>query len=276
MGQRKKPKKEDIRKLFNNAGNKCAFLECNHPLIDEEDNLFIGQICHIESPKERGPRYNTNTDENYKRSYENLILLCYRHHRRVDKFVDQYPIELLKKIKKDHEKNHIETYKIKEEILDDVYSEINAYWNEIETLNTIQHFLQEHAMKINTDLETQLLHKECINSFSHLQKILRACDEYMDNNWNDIIQFLIKHQVDTTKIEHLDYLQNPFINPLWDCRKLGLNNWVQRFKLDFMTLIIKALEYESIHNPSNNEVKQYLGYLRKELREVADKVCHVD
>ncbi len=275
MGQRKKPKKETLKKLFNSAGNQCAFPECSHPLIDEDD-LFIGQICHIESPKEGGPRHNVQTTDDYKRSYENLILLCYRHHRKVDRFTTIYSIEALKGIKKIHEENNAGSYQIKEKVLDNIYAEINAYWNEIEDLNTTKHLIQDFAMKINTNLDIQSLHLECITSLEYLENIMRDCDEYMDNNWDNILSFLKEYKINTTEIEQILYYKNPFISPLWESRKLGINNWLQKFKLDFLTLIIKSLEQELIQNPQNIRVQEYLDKLREDLKKVADNVCHAD
>ena len=72
-------KVETIRALFAKSGNQCAFSGCKHPLIDDENN-FISQICHIAAASEKGQRFNLMMNDEERRSYDNLILLCYPHH----------------------------------------------------------------------------------------------------------------------------------------------------------------------------------------------------
>lgn len=55
------------------------FSECSNEIIDESGNV-IGKICHIEASEEEGSRYNPNQTDNERRSFDNLILLCEKHH----------------------------------------------------------------------------------------------------------------------------------------------------------------------------------------------------
>ena len=93
--------KDVLRKLFALSGNECAFPDCSERMI-LEDGTYIGQICHIEAAKPGGQRYNENQTEEERRDFDNLLVMCYKHHKITDD-VTIYTIERLKQIKKDHE-----------------------------------------------------------------------------------------------------------------------------------------------------------------------------
>lgn len=95
------PTKEVLRELFLKSGNQCAFPGCCNVMMDEMGN-FIGQICHIEAAEEGGERFNPNMTNEERRSFDNLMLMCYEHHI-VTNNVIEYPVPRLKKMKKDHE-----------------------------------------------------------------------------------------------------------------------------------------------------------------------------
>lgn len=99
--KRLKPKENVLRELYSKSGNQCAFPGCNSVLCDEKGN-FIGQICHIEAAEEGGERFNPNMSNEERRSYDNLMLMCYKHHV-ITNNVNEYPVSKLKKMKKDHE-----------------------------------------------------------------------------------------------------------------------------------------------------------------------------
>jgi len=92
-----------IRKmLWARSANRCAI--CKIVLISDNKKLQcqnIGEECHIISKKSNGPRHKMNI-KNYD-VYENLILLCRNHHRIIDEKNNEYSIEKLKEIKKNHE-----------------------------------------------------------------------------------------------------------------------------------------------------------------------------
>jgi hypothetical protein len=91
-----------IKRLYGQSGNRCAFPECGCTFFPPESNANLSEICHIEAHKKGGSRYNPYSDDEYRNSYENLILLCPTHHRLVDTSAD-YTAEVLRKMKKDHE-----------------------------------------------------------------------------------------------------------------------------------------------------------------------------
>ena len=102
---RKPPSPSIVKKLFALSGNLCTSPECNNKLI--EDNVVLGEICHIEAAEENGPRYNTNSDDEYRRSFQNLLLLCEKCHKKVDADENLYPVAKLVSWKEEHEKKYV-------------------------------------------------------------------------------------------------------------------------------------------------------------------------
>ena len=91
--------------LWARSGNRCAM--CRIELVAERDlnskSLNLGDECHIISEKGQGPRHDSEYKEDFD-DYDNLILLCKNHHRTIDELYETYPAELLRSIKKNHEK----------------------------------------------------------------------------------------------------------------------------------------------------------------------------
>ena len=95
-----------LRDLALRSRNQCAYPGCSNSLINEDD-VFIGQICHIEAAEKGGPRYNSNQTDEERRAYDNLLFLCYEHHT-VTHDAKKYPVDLLRKIKTDHESEYVD------------------------------------------------------------------------------------------------------------------------------------------------------------------------
>jgi hypothetical protein len=88
---------------FRNAGGRCAFPNCNKPILDQ-NNRLKGEICHIEAAMPKGERFNLKMTNEERRSYENLILLCFDHHEETNN-EDLYTVGVLQEMKKAHEEN---------------------------------------------------------------------------------------------------------------------------------------------------------------------------
>lgn len=99
------PTPATIKKLFALSGNKCAFPGCTESIISTE-GVVIGEICHIEAAEPGGERYNPNSNDEYRRSFDNLILLCPRDHKITNDTV-KYTSSTLTKYKISHENKFI-------------------------------------------------------------------------------------------------------------------------------------------------------------------------
>ncbi|HEV7401689.1 MAG TPA: hypothetical protein VGO11_02140 [Chthoniobacteraceae bacterium] len=117
--------KETIQTLFARSANRCAFPGCSAPLV-EDDNLLVGDICHIHGVSPNQPRYDPEKDDAYLRSHINLLLLCSPHHRRVDEFADEFSPEELRKMRDIHESQCKTKYSVKKKVLDESYAKVEA------------------------------------------------------------------------------------------------------------------------------------------------------
>lgn len=95
------PKQEVLRELYIKSGNECAFPGCHNVLVDE-NGKFVGEVCHIEAAMPGGERFNPNMTNEDRRSFDNLLLLCHQHHVVTDD-VNEYTVEKLREMKRNHE-----------------------------------------------------------------------------------------------------------------------------------------------------------------------------
>lgn len=91
-----------IKKLFGLSGNRCAFPGCRQLLISGSNYDNIANVCHIEAANPEGHRFNPNSNDDYRRSFENLILLCSNHHV-ITNDISVYTVSVLKDMKRSHQ-----------------------------------------------------------------------------------------------------------------------------------------------------------------------------
>src|SRR5580658_10128565 len=88
--------------LWIKAGGRCSM--CNEQLAtdstEEDDPSVFGEECHIVAQSSGGPRADEIADPD---GYENLILLCRKHHKQVDDQRSHFTVGLLRRIKSEHE-----------------------------------------------------------------------------------------------------------------------------------------------------------------------------
>ena len=102
------PVPEKIKRvLYIKSRNKCAFPGCDSTLValpaQRSPHKIIGQICHIQSGKEKGPRGRVELSDEEYNSHDNLIMFCPNHHILIDGQHESYPAETLKEWKLVHE-----------------------------------------------------------------------------------------------------------------------------------------------------------------------------
>lgn len=99
------PSLSTIKRLFFEAGRRCAFPGCAVRLVDES-GAIIGEICHMKARNARGPRYDPDQSEAERQGYDNLLLLCPTHHRTIDAQPEVFSVALLKDMKVRAEADH--------------------------------------------------------------------------------------------------------------------------------------------------------------------------
>ena len=95
------PGQPTIKRLFAHSGNRCAFPRCAEVIVQE--STVLGEICHIKAANPAGPRYDPQQTATERHGYDNLILLCGKHHTVIDADEEAYTVERLIKMKADHE-----------------------------------------------------------------------------------------------------------------------------------------------------------------------------
>ena len=69
-----------------------------------DDESVVGDECHIVSGKNQGPRYDPTFPVEQLDEPENLLLLCRVHHKMVDDQYDTYTVQVLRRLKENHER----------------------------------------------------------------------------------------------------------------------------------------------------------------------------
>lgn len=92
----------DRKRLWGRSGSRCAI--CNGELTELDGlDTIVGDEAHIRSPKPGGPRHDRTYAIADLNQYSNLILLCKQHHKLVDDNCDVFTVDLLEKLKTQHE-----------------------------------------------------------------------------------------------------------------------------------------------------------------------------
>lgn len=93
-----------IKQLYGTASI-CAHPECGEPLLRWVEDLDMpvlnSRIAHICAASPLGPRYDEAMNDEDRRAFDNLLLLCLPHAEEVDLTVlaDRYPVETLRRWK---------------------------------------------------------------------------------------------------------------------------------------------------------------------------------
>lgn len=94
------------RALYAYAGGRCEFKGCNKYLLAHPISLRDGNFAekaHIRPFSPSGPRADASESEASINDVGNLMLLCDTCHKEVDGRPSEYPVEILKQYKNDHE-----------------------------------------------------------------------------------------------------------------------------------------------------------------------------
>ena len=63
----------------------------------------MGKICHIKGARPGSARYDRDQSAVERHGFDNLMLMCGRHHDVIDDDEEAYSVERLLKMKADHE-----------------------------------------------------------------------------------------------------------------------------------------------------------------------------
>ena len=96
-----------LTRLWARSAGRCAYTGCNEVLWQDvltRRNYNQAYVAHIVAAEPDGPRGDANLSPKLCQDYENLMLLCDRHHRLIDKIdVTGHPVDILYEMKLAHE-----------------------------------------------------------------------------------------------------------------------------------------------------------------------------
>lgn len=122
-------KRSTLKTLWAASRNQCGHPDCEEEVTDPEQEIVIGEICHIRAQSQGGPRYDPDLSEDEVDAYSNLILLCPTHHTYIDKNPEKYTIEDLERWKQQQdEQDPTET-----ELSDELLTELQLTDSKLET-----------------------------------------------------------------------------------------------------------------------------------------------
>jgi tetratricopeptide (TPR) repeat protein len=100
-----RPPAADCNLLWAASGGTCAYPGCQRPLVvlDAGRWVTVGEIAHIHAHSSSGPRFDPSISGDEVDAYANCLLLCRDHHRIVDSNPNEYPADLLREWKRNHE-----------------------------------------------------------------------------------------------------------------------------------------------------------------------------
>ena len=265
-------KSTTIKALFAKSGNLCTFPNCDSALINQ-NNQLIAQVCHIEAVGINGERHNPESNDEYRRSYNNLIILCFPHHKETND-ATKYSVENLVEMKKNHEGLHRKSnFKISNQTLKKMMSDMDKYWDDIKKSD---HIFPELAMKVSSEDKFPKLIARIHSSFSSLEDMLEGLHESDRKLPEDLKKFLSKKGIVKDLFVDDNPYNNPFISRNWESHNLMKNNLISRIKIDLTHLEIKFLEEYLKNNPHNAKMQNKLKKCKKNLKEDAQTAKHAD
>ena len=97
------PSQRTIKRLFALSGNCCAFPRCAEMIVEVSTGTVLGEVCHIKAANPAGPRFDPQQSAAERHGYDNLILMCAKHHTVIDDDEESYTVERLLGMKAHHE-----------------------------------------------------------------------------------------------------------------------------------------------------------------------------
>ena len=109
---------EKVRaQLWVAAAGRCEFNCCNKQLdrnVLTKQAIFVGQHAHIIGDSVHGPRGNAELSKKLSQDASNIMLVCRDCHWTIDHLEDDYPVDLLLRMKKRHEERIQRLYDLDE------------------------------------------------------------------------------------------------------------------------------------------------------------------
>lgn len=265
-----------LRALFARSGNQCAYPGCTHEIVDSE-NTLVGQVCHIEAAMPGGQRFNPEQTGEQRHGEENLILLCYRHHKETDD-VEYFSVAALKKIKADHEKEFGRNlFKIDESALYKLSADMDQFWLKIDGVNEANFDVLDSPIEIYAKATILDLISQVEAELENVEKLFEWLKESDDNAFPDLMHLFDLLKIEPSVIEKIPYYKNPFREAKnFEVHCLGVPNTLNAFRLRIQQLSIKSIEEYLKTSPNDRVAKERLELLKNLFLSSATSAGRVD
>lgn len=268
------PGAESYKLLYVRSGNVCAFPDCEHPIFNDE-GLYIAQLCHIKAANEGGPRYDQSQTDEERRAIENLLFMCYRHHKETDDIL-KFPAEKLLEIKLNHESNYTEGgRRASEEMIRQVLEEDKYFWNRLSNRT-----YENIDLKISLDFEKDtLVVLDDINCLiGKLYNYTEQCvkSDSRDILFSDLNNLLNQVGLDISIFNDIPYYENPFENRNWEMHYLARPNIFSHLDLSVLLIRIKLLGIKLIENPNDEKLTNSINIAREEFEKKYERAYYHD
>lgn len=173
----------DQKKLWGKSGGICAI--CKSSLIEKKlegntKDFLIGEMAHIFGEKDGSARFNPGMTDLERNSENNLILLCPTDHTKIDKNEQEYTVEKLTKIKKDHEKWLQDA--MREEMPNLTFSELDVAINYLITIDGSKEGESIQFIKPREKILRNALSAETENLITIGMSRIKEVKDYLNRN----------------------------------------------------------------------------------------------
>ena len=228
------PKLSTVKQLFALSGNNCAFPGCYEKMVSQ-DGTILGEICHIEAAEPGGEPFNPKSNNEERRSFENLVLFCGVHHKTTNNFA-KYSVDILKKYKADHGKKfHKAPFSVTDET---AYDAINKYMSQ-------QNSNRSTGSQINNQAQTQNIGTQIGNQ-----------NVYFNNSNSEIPLSDSARPVNKTLQKKLERLKQQASPPKEDVIDFK-NDLIIKRASQIYELPVKELRYRKENGRIKAEVESY-------------------
>ena len=259
-----------LRLLYAHSGNCCAFEGCHSPIF-EDDGTLTGECCHIEAYSPNGPRYNEQQTNEERNRYDNLILMCARHHKIIDSHTDEYTVEKLKILKGTHEKQFTaQQLEATDAMLRQLQMDSNIYWSSLKMKET----MDDTGMKMELgENNIECLMNDVKELFDSLHDSIDSISESSERLQDDLRVECAKCGIDYSLFDKIPYYDNRLINRDWETLHLSLPNLLSMIRLLYLQLCVNMLEKLSVYDQEYNNL---FNWCKKELEMFHESAYYSD
>jgi len=230
-----------LRALFAKSGNVCAYPGCTHELVNAKSK-FVAEVCHIAAVEPGGERYNPVQTDEQRRSFENLIILCHKHHVETDE-VEEFPVEKMRELKAIHEATQgKKLFKVDESLIFQLEADMRKYWAAVESVNSSEHIAPDFAVDINVQQSPLELFEALYQLAENIEGFTNDLREWDYALNNEVRVFLQKLGYDIAAYDSVPHHENPFANRSWEIHNLGIPNRLTELHVHLLHAEVRFLE----------------------------------